>query len=157
VAIFRSATAKRTPLRTLFGDLRRLRSFYKTTLQNLTTLVPEKLELKKRISVPFYPAITNKLQKILKPTKIIIIYSSADYKLKRRLGTTKDPKITNDKSGIYEIKCGTWNCQYKYIGQTRRSIKTRLKEQLSHTNNNHTNLSSVAHHMKIKLNGSRRM
>jgi hypothetical protein len=49
------------------------------------------------------------------------------------------------------------HCGYKYIGQTRMSIKTRFKEHLSHMNNDHIDLSSVAHHMKIKLRGGRRL
>jgi hypothetical protein len=71
------------------------------------------------------------------------------------LGSTKDTKPTNENSGIYEIPCGT----RKYIGQTRRSIKTRFKEysKSSHTNNDHIDLSTVAHHMKIKLKSAQRL
>jgi hypothetical protein len=58
-------------------------------------------------------------------------------KLKNQLYSTKDMKPTNVKSGVYEIKCGTRNCQYKYIGQTRRFVTTRFKEPKSHINNNH--------------------
>jgi hypothetical protein len=73
------------------------------------------------------------------------------------LGSTKDTKPTNENSGIYEIPCSTRNCGYKYIGQTRKSIKPRLKEYSSHTNNDHIDLSSVAHHMKIKLKSGWRL
>jgi hypothetical protein len=78
-------------------------------------------------------------------------------KLKKKLGSTKDTRPTNEKSGIYEIQCGTRNCAYKNIGQTRRSIKTRFNEHVSHTNNNQIDLSAVAHYMKIKLRGGRRL
>jgi hypothetical protein len=44
----------------------------------------------------------------------------------------------------------------KYIGQTRRSIKTRFKEHLSLTYNDYIDFSSVAHHMTIKLRDGRR-
>jgi hypothetical protein len=73
---------------------------------------------------------------------------SGKYKLKNKLMSTKDKKDQIEKSGIYEIKCG-----YKYIDQTRRSIKTRYKEHKSHTTNNHHKLSSAANHMKNKLYG----
>jgi hypothetical protein len=63
----------------------------------------------------------------------------------------------HEKAGIYEIKCGTTNCNYKYIGQTKRSITTRFKEYKSHTNNNHATLSSVSNHMKNKILGGRRI
>jgi hypothetical protein len=128
-----------------------------STIANLTTLTTSDTRIKKRISVPFYPSVTNKISKGLKQQGIQLVCSSADYKLKRKLGKTKDPKPTNEKSGIYEISCATKHCGYRYIGQTRRSIKTRFKEHLSHTTNNHTSLSSVAHHMKIKQNGGRRI
>jgi hypothetical protein len=107
--------------------------------------------------VPFFPAITNGMKKIFKEHKIDLVTTSSDYKLKNQLHSTKDIKPTNEKSGVYEIKCGTRNCHYKYIGQTRRSIKARFKEHKSHTNNNHIQLSSIANHMKMKLNGGRRL
>jgi hypothetical protein len=86
-----------------------------------------------------------------------MVCSSSEYKLKKKLGPTKDTRPTNEKSGIYEIQCGTRNCGYKYIGQTRSSIKNRFKEHLSHTSNDHIDISSVAHHMNIKLRGGRRL
>jgi hypothetical protein len=58
---------------------------------------------------------------------------------------------------VYEIICGTKYCHYKYIGQTRRSVMVRFREHKSHTTNNHIQLSSVANHMKMKLNGGRRL
>jgi hypothetical protein len=66
-------------------------------------------------------------------------------------------KPTNEKSGVYEIKCETRNCHYKYIGQTRRSATARFKEHKSHKTNNHIQFSSVANHMNMKLNGRRRL
>jgi hypothetical protein len=128
-----------------------------TSRRNLTTLSPIETKKGKRISILFYPGITNKIGKVFKRNDIQMVCSSSQYKLKKKLGSTKDTRPTNEKSGIYEIHCGTRNCGYKYIGQTRRSIKTRFKEHLSHTNNDHIDLSSVAHHMKIKLRGGRRL
>jgi hypothetical protein len=121
--------------------------------QELTTLIETRQPTKKRISVPFFPAITNKLKKVFTRNNLEIVATSGEYKLKNMLMSTKDKKDPIQKSGIYEIKCGTQNCGYKYIGQTRRSIKTRYKEHKSHTTNNHHELSSVANHMNNKLNG----
>jgi hypothetical protein len=84
-----------------------------------------------------------------------MVCSSSEYKLKKKLGS--DTRPTNEKFGTYEFQCGTRNCGYTHIGQTRRSIKTRFKEHLSHINNDHIDLSSVAHHMKIKLRGGGRL
>jgi hypothetical protein len=86
-----------------------------------------------------------------------MVTKSGEYKLKNKLMSTKyKKKDPIEKSGIYEIKCGTQNCGDKYIGQTRRSIKTRYKEHQSHTTNNHHELSSVANHMNNKLHGGQR-
>jgi hypothetical protein len=82
--------------------------FYNSANQNPLT---------KRISVPFFPAITNGMKKVFKQHKIDLVTTSSGYKLKNQLHSTKDMKPTNEKSGVYEIKCGTRN--YKYIGRTK--------------------------------------
>jgi hypothetical protein len=117
--------------------------------RNITTLTPIEVKRKKRVSIPFYPGITNKIKKVCKRNDIQLVTSSSGYRLKDKFESTKDIRLTNNKSGIYEIQRGTRNCDYRYIGQTRRSIFTRFKE--------HVMLSSVAKHMKMKLNGSRRI
>jgi DNA-binding LacI/PurR family transcriptional regulator len=68
--------------------------------------------LTRRISVPFFPAITNGMKKVFKKHKIDLVTTSSGYKLKNQLHSTKDMKPTNEKSGVYEIKCGTRNCHY---------------------------------------------
>jgi hypothetical protein len=54
----------------------------------------------------------------------------------------KVPNINN--SGVYEISCGTPGCEYKYIGQSRRAIKTRFVEHLRAYKNNRSDSSAVA-------------
>jgi hypothetical protein len=78
---------------------------------------------KKIIYVPFFPAITNKLKKVFTRNNLEIVTTSEECKLKNKLISTKDKKDPIEKSGIYEIKCGTQNCGYKYISQTRPNIK----------------------------------
>jgi hypothetical protein len=111
----------------------------------------------KRISASFFPAITNRMKKVFKQHKIDLVTTSSGYKLKNQLHSTKDMKPTNEKSGVYEIKCETRNCHYKYIGWTRRFVTARFKEHKSHTSNNHIQLSFVANHMNMKLNGGRKL
>src|SRR5436190_23025223 len=54
-------------------------------------------------------------------------------------------KIQEDcQSGIYEIKCN--DCNKKYIGQTKRKIKTRYSEHVSHIKYNRPKKSAVASH-----------
>jgi hypothetical protein len=42
-----------------------------------------------------------------------MVTTSGKYKLKNKLMSTNDKKDPIEKSGIYEIKCGTQNCGYK--------------------------------------------
>jgi hypothetical protein len=75
-------------------------------MQSLTTLVSSsKPDQRKRISVPFYPAITNKLKPVFKRNNIDLVTSSADFKLKNNFSTTKDVRMQLYKSEIYEVKC----------------------------------------------------
>ena len=48
------------------------------------------------------------------------------------------------KSGIYQISCD--DCNEIYIGQTKRTIKTRFKEHISHIKYNRPTKSAVASH-----------
>ena len=46
---------------------------------------------------------------------------------------------------VYEIKCGT--CNKCYIGETGRSVETRLKEHFALARNGHPELSAAAEHV----------
>lgn len=110
--------------------------------QNATTLQPEK-EDTKRISLPFYPKVTNAIQGVLKQHGIQAVYKSGNT-LKDLLCALKDKVPPEEMSGIYEIPCK--NCPSVYIGQTRRKFKARLKEHRSAVDNGRSNESSVAAH-----------
>jgi hypothetical protein len=125
--------------------------------QNITTFSCPRPPQPKRISVPFYPSITNKLQRTFKMNNLQLITTSSDFKIKNNFISTKDKRDCLQKSGIYKVSCGTRNCEYKYIGQSRRSILTRFNEHKSHTEHNKTELSIVANHIKYKLNGGPRL
>jgi hypothetical protein len=84
-----------------------------TSRRNLTTLSPIEARKRKRILILFYPGITKKIGKVFMRNDIQMVCSSFEYKLKKKLGSTKDTRPTNEKSGIYEIQCGTRNCGYK--------------------------------------------
>lgn len=98
----------------------------KKDIQNLTSLEPINDREFKYISMPFHPPLTHKLDNELKKFGYKVAYQN-EGKLAALLGSTKD-KITDDgeKSGIYQIQCA--NCDVKYIGQTKRKMKTRIKE-----------------------------
>ena len=65
-------------------------------------------------------------------------------KLQDLLGNTKDKLEENQKSGIYEVTC---ECGKQYVGQTARTIDTRIKEHLSKFTNRHYQDSAIAEHM----------
>lgn len=110
--------------------------------QTATTLHPDKEEIK-RISLPFYPQMTNPIQAALKHHGIHVVYKSGNT-LKDHLCNLKDKVPAEEKSGIYEIPCQ--NCPAVYIGQTRRKFKVRLREHKNAVDHERPNESSVAAH-----------
>jgi hypothetical protein len=56
--------------------------------QELTTLIETRQPTKKRISVPFFPAITNKQKKVFTRNNLEMVTTSGEYKLM----STKDKK-----------------------------------------------------------------
>ena len=115
---------------------------HQKNITNLTCLEPERSS-KKRISMPFYPKVTNRLGKILNKHDIQIIPTSESC-IKNIICNYKDKVPELHKSGIYQEHCK--NCDEIYIGQTRRKLIDRHKQHISHLKNGHYNLS--AWHMK---------
>ena len=110
--------------------------------RDATTLEPEREDIK-RISLPFYPAITNKIKNTLRKHGFAIVYKSVNT-LRDNLVNLKDKIVSDERSGIYQIPCN--DCTAVYIGQTRRKFKVRLKEHKKAVENNRTCESSVAAH-----------
>ncbi|XP_055615112.1 uncharacterized protein LOC129761417 [Toxorhynchites rutilus septentrionalis] len=107
-----------------------------------TTLEPEK-EQHKRISLPYYPKITNTVQSTLRKHGFHVVYKS-ESTLKDLLCNLKDRIPPDEKSGIYQIPCK--DCTSVYIGQTRRKFKIRLREHKNAVDNERASESSVAAH-----------
>ncbi|XP_065094096.1 uncharacterized protein LOC135714647 [Ochlerotatus camptorhynchus] len=110
--------------------------------ENITTLQPERDEAK-RISLPFYPKVTNPIKNTLKRQGLHIVHKS-DNTLRDLLCNLKDKIPADEQSGIYRIPCQ--DCPSVYIGQTRRKVKVRLKEHKNAVDNNKSNDSAVAAH-----------
>ena len=110
--------------------------------QNATTLLPERENIR-RISLPFYPSLTNPIKNALRRSGLHVVHKS-DNTLRDNLCNYKDKLSPDELSGIYRIPCT--DCPAVYIGQTRRKIKTRLREHKSAVDNGRTNDSSVAAH-----------
>lgn len=112
---------------------------------NLSTMfVKNNIEkVYRRYTFNFIPNISEKLKPIFYKNNIEMVFNN-DNKLHRKLGTPKDKIDNMNKSGIYKIECG--GCSDLYIGQTRRNIRTRYKEHISHIKYNRENKSAVAFH-----------
>lgn len=110
--------------------------------QHVTTLEPIKEETR-RVSLPFYPKVTNPIKTSLQRQGIQVVHKS-DNTLRDLLCNLKDKVPPDDQSGIYQIPCQ--DCSAVYIGQTRRKIKIRLREHRNAVVSNRTNESSVAVH-----------
>ena len=76
------------------------------------------------VIIPFIGPASFKIQRTLQKANIQVRHSSVT-KLHSLLHTHKDKKDPHSNPGVYKIPC---NCGKVYIGETGRSISTRLKE-----------------------------
>lgn len=83
---------------------------------------------KLRAAITHDKKTTTKLRNILGKVGIEMVPTSRRSQLKNMLGTTKDRKELEEKSGIYQVACS--HCEKKYIGQTKRLVTTRFKEHI---------------------------
>lgn len=112
---------------------------------NCTTLQPIKnKDTDRRISVPHFPPLTNKLRKVLHRHGIELVNSSQNT-LKSHLCNFKDKTPQLHNSGVYCVPCK--NCNSVYIGQSRRKVEVRLQEHVRYTRQKLREKSSVAEHM----------
>lgn len=111
----------------------------RTTLNNISK--EEKITY---ASVTYNKYLSKVTTKTFKNNGNVQITFKTKNKLKNKLPNPKDRIEDENNSGIYEIKCD--NCGVKYIGQTRRNLKTRFKEHLSHIKFDREEKSAVAKH-----------
>jgi hypothetical protein len=72
------------------------------------------------------------------------VYHKPVNTIRQQLVHPKDPTPIANKCGvIYKIKCA--NCEHNYIGETARTLGTRVKE---HLNTKKDSLSAVGEHCK---------
>ncbi|KYN20105.1 hypothetical protein ALC57_07533 [Trachymyrmex cornetzi] len=87
-------------------------------------------KLRNLIVFPYIKTITSKVTKVINKSKTIIGYRCIN-KLDRFINTHKDKNEYRDNNNvIYKINC--IDCDVSYVGQTKRHLKTRIKE---HRNN----------------------
>lgn len=75
----------------------------------------------------------------------IALAPSSNTKLKSLLNSTKDKQNKIDLPGVYRATCS--HCSTVYIGQTRRSLKVRMREHLNDIRNCDAYKSGLAEHI----------
>ena len=110
--------------------------------RSITTLQPQTREVR-RISLPFYPKLTNPLRNSLRRQDLHIVHRSENT-LRDLLCNLKDKVPPEEQSGVYRIPCQ--DCPSVYFGQTRRKVKVRLKEHKNAVDNQKSQESAVATH-----------
>lgn len=104
----------------------------KTRQLQLSTLFKEEVKMKpprKRFSLIYEERTSRVMRRAFEKIGMDAAHSSRMFQLKTLLGSAKDKKTIEEKSGIYCIKCP--ECGNKYIGQTRRLIVTRFNEHIN--------------------------
>lgn len=100
----------------------------KKQMKNISTFFEEPPEPPKRVSVRYYPEVTNLLKPLYKQCGIEMVHRN-EGSLRSLIGTTKDPQLNLHKSGIYRIQCRT--CGRFYFGLTVRKLFIRFNEHVN--------------------------
>jgi len=92
--------------------------------------------------LPYIQGTTDKIAKHLKKKNIDSVFSPPN-NIRKLLRSVKDPVDPSLKKGVYLIPC---ECGKAYIGETGRSIRTRVKEHCADIRLNRTHKSALAEH-----------
>lgn len=84
---------------------------------------------KKRVPLIYEERTSMAIRRAFDKINMDAAHSSRVFQLKTLLGSEKDKRTMEEKSGIYCIKCPV--CGNKYFGQTKRLIITRFNEHIS--------------------------
>jgi predicted GIY-YIG superfamily endonuclease len=94
-----------------------------------------------RAILPYVSTVSGKISRILKKHNIRTIHRPTT-KLRQLLVNPKDP-VGLKTPGVYSVPC---ECGKMYIGETGRTIETRMKEHLRHFRLGQLEKSAVAEH-----------
>ncbi|XP_018375985.1 PREDICTED: uncharacterized protein LOC108769469 [Trachymyrmex cornetzi] len=93
---------------------------------------------------PYVTKVSDKFRDITKDYKVNLAYFSLN-KLSCFIKTHKDPVPNmSKKNAVYKIKCN--NCDASYVGQTKRTVKTRINEHRNDIRKNINNHSVITEH-----------
>ena len=97
--------------------------------------------------LPYVKGTTEKIQRVLRSHQIKTAVKPAST-LRQILSKPKDPIPTEKKTGvIYQIPCKEYNAVY--IGETKRSLKTRQKEHMDSVRLDKAERSALAEHTSL--------
>ncbi|KAI5750680.1 hypothetical protein M8J77_000330 [Diaphorina citri] len=93
------------------------------------------------VKLPYIRSLENRLKPTLMKYNCIPAFSSPTL---RSLFSRKDIIPPDELSGVYSLRC---ECGCIYVGMTRRSLKTRLREHFAAARNNKPEKSNFAQHI----------
>jgi len=102
------------------------------------------VEKKKYFTIPYLKGASEKFNRALNKYKFELVYKPMN-NLNRFIKTGKD-KVKKDELSnvVYKINCK--DCNYSYVGQTKRKLKTRLKEYINDVKKPINSLSVISNH-----------
>ena len=102
------------------------------------------------MKMTYNPWMFNKLNKVFKPYNITLVPTNK-FSVKNLIhSNTKDKIPVENKQGVYQIDCK--DCDKIYIEQTKRNLKTRIKEHFRNIKYKQSEKSAVATHHLINGN-----
>ena len=96
------------------------------------------------VCIPFVDGTSQAIRRILAGLNIRTVTSTDSWKWTLQRGMKDQLPIANRTGAVYQIKCS--DCDGSYIGETKRSVGTRMKEHLACIRNGHPQLSAAAEH-----------
>jgi len=131
------------PLRFVFDTINTRLKYLIRLRQNRTVKNPNKSN-KKWFAVPFIRSVSEKFKHAIKGVDAGIAYYSLN-KLGSIIKRHKDCLPDSYKMNVvYKLKCS--DCNASYVGQTCRSLKTRIAEHRNHINRNTKTQSVITEH-----------
>ena len=102
----------------------------------------EKKVGKHKAFLPYIQGVTHKIAKHLKKKSIDFVFSPLN-NIKKLLKSLKDSVDPALKKGVYMVPC---ECGKAYIGETTRSIRTKVKEHCIYIRLDRTQKTALAQH-----------
>ena len=114
------------------------------TMPRVDSEETEEEELVGHVNLPYVKGTSEILRRILQSHKIRSTFYSKDT-LRKSLSHPKDPiSVELQNNVVYKIPCN--DCNAIYIGESKRSLKTRSKEHQYAVRAGHTDKNEIADH-----------